>query len=403
MVGRYCLAAKGQYMDKLWNKSFITISISNFLMFFSFYALLPVLPLYIFENLKGGHTISGVILALYTIGALFCRPFAGYLVDNFSRKKLYFLTYLIFSFMFLGYLVSFTLVIIGFIRFFHGVSFGIVTTSSNTLAVDVLPSSRRGEGIGYFGVATNIAFALGPMSGMLIFEAYHFNAVFISSFITGLVGLILVYFLKVPRKPIKNCNNCPLSLDRFFLTKATPQFFNMMLVGFAYGPITNYLALYAKELNITQGVGFFYALLSLGLVTSRLLTGRFIDRGYLNTLISLGLLLLAFSYAGFSFINSASLFFSLAFFIGFGHGLVGPSFQTMVINMAPHSKRGTASSTFLSSWDLGIGTGILLGGFLAKHFKYSGVYLIGSIGVLLAFIFFVVFVSSHYNRNKIET
>lgn len=388
-------------MEKLWNKSFILISISNFLMFFSFYSLLPILPLYIVEKLNAGSTASGIILASYTIGALLCRPFAGFLVDSFSRKHLYLLTYIIFSFLFLGYLVTLTLVLLIFTRLIHGITFGIVTTASNTLAVDVLPSSKRGTGIGYFGVTTNIAFALGPMIGMFIYEELGFNAVFITSFLTCLVGIILIFILKVPLKPIKK-DARPISLDRFFLVKATPQFINLILVGFAYGPITNYLALYAKEIGINKGIGFFYAWLAFGLVISRLLTSRWIDRGYLTTLIKIGLVLLTLAYGIFSWIHSPFLFFLLAFFLGVGHGLVGPGYQTMVINMAPHSKRGTASSTYLSAWDLGIGIGILLGAPIASYTEYGGVFLLGAISMFFALLLFIKISIPHYQQNRLE-
>lgn len=388
-------------MEKLWNKPFILICISNFLMFFSFYSLLPILPLYIFEKLNAGSTVSGIILASYTIGALLCRPFAGYLVDSFSRKHLYLFTYILFSFLFLGYLVTFTLVLITATRLIHGLSFGIVTTASNTIAVDVLPSSKRGAGIGYFGVTTNVAFALGPMTGMLLYESLGFNAVFIFSFLTCLIGIVLIYFLKVPMKPIKK-DASPISLDRFFLVKATPQFINLILVGFAYGPITNYLALYAKEIGIEKGIGYFYAWLAIGLVSSRLISSRWIDRGYLTTLIKIGLVILTFTYGSFFWVHSPFLFFLLAFILGIGHGLVGPGYQTMVVNMAPHCKRGTASSTYLSAWDLGIGIGILLGAPIATHIQYSGVFLLGALSIFIALILFVTISTPHYQKNRLE-
>lgn len=388
-------------MEKLWNKSFIIISITNFLMFFSFYSLLPILPLYIFEKFNAGSAVTGLILASYTIGALLCRPFAGYLVDSFSRKHLYFFTYMLFAFMFLGYLVALTLLLVTIARLIHGVSFGVVTTASNTLAVDVLPSSKRGAGIGYFGVTTNVAFALGPMAGITIYDFFGYNAVFILSFLTCLVGLLLVLALKVPLKPIKK-DTQPLSLDRFFLVKATPEFLNLILVSVAYGPITNYLALYAKEIGIKEGVGYFYAWIAFGLVLSRLLTSRFIDRGYLTTIIKIGLVILILSYSVFSLFHSPLVFFASAFFLGIGHGLVGPGYQIMVINMAPHSKRGTASSTYLSAWDLGIGIGILFGAPIAAQIQYSGVFLLGAASIFLALILFVKVSIPHYAKNKLE-
>ena len=158
-------------MEKLWSKTFVLVGITNFLLFFAFYELLPILPLYILEKFHTGATVSGIIISLYTIGALFCRPFAGFLVDSFSRKPLYLVMYFFFASMFIGYVAAGTLFLLGLFRFLHGICFGIASTAGNTIAIDVLPSSRRGEGIGYFGVTTNLAFATGPMTGMFLYEA----------------------------------------------------------------------------------------------------------------------------------------------------------------------------------------------------------------------------------------
>ncbi len=169
----------------------------------------------------------------------------------------------------------------------------------------------------------------------------------------------MIYFLKVPMKPIKK-DASPISLDRFFLVKATPQFINLILVGFAYGPITNYLALYAKEIGIEKGIGYFYAWLAIGLVSSRLISSRWIDRGYLTTLIKIGLVILTFTYGSFFWIHSPFLFFLLAFILGIGHGLVGPGYQTMVVNMAPHCKEEQPLALIFPAWDLGIGIAFYL-------------------------------------------
>ena len=156
----------------LWTRNFTTCAIVNFLLFFSFYQLLPILPLYIIEKFQTDNATAGVIISLYTIGALACRPFAGFLVDTLSRKPLYFWTFFAFTLCFLGYKTVGLLPILAVVRFAHGLFFGISSTASNTVAIDSLPTSRRGEGIGYFGISVNLAFATGPMPGMFLYEAF---------------------------------------------------------------------------------------------------------------------------------------------------------------------------------------------------------------------------------------
>ncbi len=384
----------------LWTRNFVTCAAANFLLFFSFYQLLPVLPLYIFEKFQTDNSTAGIIISLYTIGALCCRPFAGFLVDSLSRKPLYFWTIFAFTLCFVGYWTIGLLPLMAVVRFMHGVFFGVSTTASNTVAIDTLPSSRRGEGIGYFGISVNLAFATGPMTGMFLYEGLGANVVFAISVALCIIGLILVKTLQV--KPKEKKPHAPLSLDRFFLTKAIPQFINFIFVGFAYGPVTNYISLYAKELGI-GGSGWFYALIAAGLILNRVLTGRLIDRGWLTRLIGIGMTLIVVAYTILAFCNSAIVFFVSAFLIGTSLGLIFPGYQTMCVNLARHDQRGTANSTYLSGWDIGIGAGILVGGSMAEHFgMHQQVFVACAIALALADIMFWTFTSKHYLKNKLE-
>lgn len=384
----------------LWTRNFVTCAAANFLLFFSFYQLLPVLPLYIFEKFQTDNSTAGIIISLYTIGALCCRPFAGFLVDTLSRKPLYFWTFFAFTLCFIGYWTIGLLPLMAVVRFMHGVFFGISTTASNTVAIDTLPASRRGEGIGYFGISVNMAFATGPMTGMFLYEGLGSNVVFAISVALCIIGLTLVKTLQV--KPREKKPHAPLSLDRFFLTKAIPQFANFIFVGFAYGPVTNYIALYAKELGI-GGSGWFYALIAAGLILNRITTGRLIDRGWLTRLIGIGMTLIVVAYTILAFCNSAVVFFVSAFLIGTSLGLIFPGYQTMCVNLARHDQRGTANSTYLSGWDIGIGAGILAGGSMAQYFgMHQQVFLACAAALVIADIMYLSYTSKHYHKNKLE-
>lgn len=398
-----------QNKPALWTRPFVTCAAANFLLFFSFYQLLPVLPLYIFEKFQTDNATAGVIISLYTIGALCCRPFAGFLVDTLSRKPLYFWTFFAFTLCFVGYWALGLLPLLAVIRFMHGVFFGISTTASNTVAIDALPSSRRGEGIGYFGISVNLAFATGPMTGMFLYEGLGSNIVFAISIALCVIGLILVKTL--PVKPRPKIAHPPLSLDRFFLTRAIPQFLNFIFVGFAYGPVTNYIALYAKELGI-GGSGWFYALIAAGLIMNRVLTGRLIDRGWLTRLVGIGMTLNCVAYLILTYCGElgtilpggpAVPFFASAFMIGTSLGLIFPGYQTMCVNLARHDQRGTANSTYLSGWDIGIGAGILVGGSMAQHFgMHQHVFLACAAALVMADIMYLSYTSRHYLKNKLE-
>ena len=95
--------------DKLITPSYCLILAANFLLYFGFWLLLPVLPFYLSEVFNANNSTIGIVLSCYTIAALCVRPFSGYLLDTFARKPLYLLAYFIFTSVFAGYLFASTL------------------------------------------------------------------------------------------------------------------------------------------------------------------------------------------------------------------------------------------------------------------------------------------------------
>ena len=149
--------------DKLITPSYCCILAANFLLYFGFWLLIPVLPFYLEEIFGVSNTTIGIVLSCYTIAALCIRPFSGYFLDTFARKPLYLVAYFIFTSIFAGYMLAGTLTFFIILRVIHGLSFGMVTVGGNTLVIDIMPSSRRGEGLGYYGLTNNLAMSIGPM------------------------------------------------------------------------------------------------------------------------------------------------------------------------------------------------------------------------------------------------
>ncbi|HLP04154.1 MAG TPA: MFS transporter, partial [Paludibacter sp.] len=75
--------------DKLWTPSFVSACIGNFLLFFSFYLLVPILPLYLIEVFNSSKLLVGFVLSSYTLAALLIRPFAGFVLDMLYRRPIY--------------------------------------------------------------------------------------------------------------------------------------------------------------------------------------------------------------------------------------------------------------------------------------------------------------------------
>ena len=157
-------------MEKLWNRNYCKVMVANFTLFFAFYVLTPLLPLYLSEHFGATKDVIGLVLSGYTITALLFRPFSGYVVDAFPRKKVLMVAFGAFAIFFAGYLAASTLLLFTIVRTLHGGPFGALTVSNSTVAIDVLPSSRRTEGIGYYGLSNNLAMAIAPSVGIFIYQ-----------------------------------------------------------------------------------------------------------------------------------------------------------------------------------------------------------------------------------------
>ncbi len=396
--------------DRLITPNYCFILAANFLLYFGFWLLMPILPFYLEDNFTASQTTIGIVLSCYTIAALCIRPFSGYFLDTFARKALYLLAYFIFFTVFAGYMLAGTLTLFILLRIIHGTSFGMVTVGGNTLVIDIMPSSRRGEGLGYYGLSNNLAMSIGPMLGLFLHNAgATYNTIF--SCALGACGLGIFFASLVHtsyRPPVKHE---PISLDRFILLKGLPAGLSLLLLSIPYGMTTNYVAMYAKEIGITAETGLFFTFMALGMATSRLFSGKLVDKGMIPQVIKGGLYLVCFCFFGLTacgwLFNHAptwttQFFFGISLLLGIGFGTMFPAYNTLFVNLAPNSQRGTATSTYLTSWDVGLGIGMLTGGFIAEIASFKYAYLFGACLTVASLVYFQTKVKDHFLRNKLR-
>ena len=396
--------------DRLVTPSYILIIAANFLQFFGFWLLMPILPFYLQEVFQADKTSIGAILSSYTIAALCFRPFSGYLLDTFSRKPLYLIAYFTFTAMFGGYLLAGTLTLFILFRVIHGISFGMVTVSGNTIVIDIMPSSRRGEGLGYYGLANNIAMSIGPMTGLFLHDAsVGYTFIFCCSLGACLLGFLCASLVKTPYKP--SVKREPLSLDRFILLKGIPAGISLLLLSIPYGMTTNYVAMYAKQIGLTASTGFFFTLMAIGMAISRLFSGKWVDRGMITQVIHIGLYLVCFCFFSLSACGwlatwnlpvTTCCFFAISLLLGIGFGIMFPAYNTLFVNLAPNKQRGTATSTYLTSWDVGIGIGMVAGGYIAEVSTFKMAYLFGALLTVVSLFYFKGKVAPHFHRFRLR-
>jgi len=379
------------------------------MIFFSFMLIMPILPLYLSEEFGSGKHTIGVVLSGYTIMALLARIFSGYIVDTYNRKTVLLLSYGLFATFFLGYLIGGSLILFAIIRTLHGAPFGTVTVSNSTVAIDVLPADRRAEGIGYYGLSNNLATAISPTVGIYIYEVWgNFQAIFLLSFLMAATGFLISKTVKhtPPSKIAAGLvppKKSPVSLDRFFLVKGWSVGLMLAMLSFSYGVLSTYLAIYSKEeLGMTQGAAAFFLILSVSLMVSRLTGSKSLRTGRVVHNATVGMCISVFSYLAFAAIHNYWGFFGCAVILGLGNGHMFPAVQTMFVNLAPNNRRGTANSSMLTSWDVGVGAGVVIGGIASELSGYSAAFWIAAIVNIVGVLFFFAYVKRTYNKNKLR-
>jgi len=382
----------------IWTRSFLFAFLASLLTFTAFYLLLPTLPLYLVNALSTNTASTGVVLAVYTIAALIIRPFTGHFIDTRGRKPVYLLGLAGFTFLFGGYLLAATLAWLILVRVVHGLFWGITTTAGSTIAVDLIPAKRRGEGLGLFGLASTIPMAVGPLLGLTLVKGDSYDFVFIASFLLSLVGLYLASQIEIPQvqrsKAVLSWNNM---VELSSLPVAVILFLNMI----SYGGVVSFISLYVKT-NGTGDAGIFFLVYAAGIAVSRLISGRIFDRKGPELLTIAAFIMISSGFLLLSLWKHPAGFSLAAVCMGLGGGVLFPTFQAMVNNLVPASRRGAANSTLFTVLDLGIGLGMLLTGYLAGVTGLDNTFFYFSLVNVAALLLFLAYPLKHYKKHRLN-
>lgn len=385
---------------KLWSLSYLNVCLANFLMACSFNLLMPSIPLYITEQMGVAQSKTGIVLASYAIALMFVRPFSGYIVDLYSRKKVLLVAFSCYVLIFFGYFWATTVMLFILVRFLHGITWGLSTVSSSTLAIDVVPTERRAEGIGYYGTFMNVAMAIGPFVAIHIYNNWGFQILLWCAIAMGTLGIVATAMIKAPERP-KVEQSQKLSMDRFFLLKGWPIFLNQLLPCFAWGTIGPFVAQYGKQIGIFNA-GIFFLFWAGGIIASRVFAGKLVDRGKIHEVNVSAMAIVAIAFFAFATIHNIYAFCISGLFIGVGFGMMFPALQTLYINLAENSQRGTANSTYLIGFDLGLAIGMLLGGYITGFFSFETLYLVASGLCLFSVLIYWTCSRVVFERNRLR-
>ena len=375
---------------KLWNKDFILIIVINFLVFMNHLMILSTFPFYI-EYLGGSEAVAGFAAALFSIIAVVFRPFIGWMLDNGKRKIILIIGLCGMALMQIGYLVFATLYLAFVCRMLHGASLAFSNTSTSTIATDIIPKPRFAEGMGMFGLATALATAVAPALGLALMDYMGFTMLFLFAAVSIVIALILFLMMKVPKVEVEKK---PLNLKGLIDKDAVPASATALVFMLTYGALENFTAKFAAEQNLPSG-GIFFAVMAVALLLTRLLAGKVTDRhGESFFAYSCNAaMLIAFLLMGL-FPNVVTYLLA-AVLAGFGFGGLEPALQSMAVAIAPPERRGSANSTFLCAYDIGIGVGGGIAGVLISSFGYSQMFVIMTVFNILSVVIYVLWGRNH--------
>jgi MFS family permease len=381
------------HKPKLWTKDFLIVSSVNFFLFLTFYVLMVTLTIYTMDNFNASQAQAGLASSIFVLGAVLVRPIAGKKIDKIGRRKMLLGSLVLFLIASIGYFLVNGLSLLLIDRLIHGFAFGLATTATGTIAADIIPNERRGEGTGYFAMSTNLAMAFGPFIGLLITQHFSYSIIFYAASLFAAFSLVASLFMNVPEgdkggvSPQKG-----FKISDYFEKRALPISIFIGFAGFTYSSILSYLTSFAKEMDLMDAASFFFVVFAVFLLASRPFTGRMFDVKGENAVIypslllfAVGMVILSQSHHGITLLIAGAL-------IGVGYGTFQSSCQAISIKEAPSNRMGLATSTFFTMYDFGIGVGPFLLGFLIPFTGFKGLFIGMSV---FAFVLIGIYYLAH--------
>ncbi|WP_042461610.1 MFS transporter [Neobacillus dielmonensis] len=371
---------------KLWTKDFINITTISFFIFLAFYILLTALPIQLTKEFGGGADQAGLLLTLFLIAAIVIRPFAGKWVSGGSQKKILIYSAAAFFVATLFYPFVSNIWALYILRILHGITFGIITTVKGTISAEIIPDSRRGEGLSWFSLAMGLAMVVGPVIGLNLANIRAYNTAYILCIVISVVNIILSMVIHVPEQ--KQSEKASIASKGFNLNdlvdkKAAPFALVVFILACAYSGIASFLALYAQEIDLVKAASTFFILYAGLMFVFRPFTGVWADRYGANKIVYPCIILFAIGMVMLSLPQTAVIMIVAGAIIGIGYGSVTPILQTQVISSVEKHRVGIANSLFFNSMDLGMAIGAFVLGIAANSFGYSSVFISGIVLIVV--------------------
>ncbi|UYZ24324.1 MFS transporter [Mesobacillus jeotgali] len=366
--------------------------VGNLFIFMSFQMLIPTLPPYI-KSIGASGTEIGLVTALFSIGAVLSRPFIGFMLEYKARGPLVLIGAVLLLLITFLYPLSQVVVIFLAIRLIHGLAWGWSTTVNGTAAVDLVPNSRLGEGMGYFGLSITIGMIIAPSLGIFLFQVTSFdNLIYISGSL-GVIALVLLGTIKynTPNQVLTTKKEDLKFTYLGSLVEKSGWFPAMLtlLINLGYGTIVTFIVIFGDERGIDQ-IFLFYLCNAILASLSRPVAGKWFDQ---KGPVGLVILTISITFIGMwvlSYAHSNIMIAIAGVLFGIGFGSLIPTLQSWTLSMTPPNRRGVANGMFFSSIDLGLGLSGLVFGVLAQYVELGALFRISSGFIVVALVLTIV-------------
>lgn len=372
--------------ERLWTKDFVTVSGINFLVFLTHFLLLVTVASYAIDKFHASTNIAGLVAGIFIIGALIGRLGTGRVIEDVGSKRVLIVSTVFFIITSALYFAAINLTLLIIIRFIHGIAFGAASTATGTIVAQIIPDSRKGEGIGYYSIGAILAVALGPFMGVLLIHLADFKMIFMVTSVLA-AGSFAISF--VVDKPIyESSEHYPVNAvkgfqaSNFLEFKAIPISIVILVIGFSYSGLLTFISLYAKQIHLEKVASFYFLVYAITVLISRPFSGRLFDIKGANFVVYPSLVLFAVGMFLFSQANHGMAILLAGGVIGLGYGNFISTAQAISIKEVPPHRLGLATSTYFMFVDLGFGIGPYLLGSLIPFTGYRGLYLMMTIVIL---------------------
>ena len=375
--------------ESLWNRAFILCLFNNLFLFIYYFATLTVLPIYIMQDLGGTVKDAGLALTLFLVSSIAIRPFSGLIIERLGKKialRGAGVLFLIFAF---SYMLIDSLWSLLLVRFLHGFWFSILTTVNVPVVNEFIPESRKGEGMGYFVMSTNLGVVFGPLLALTAIQSMSFNALFGLLTIVTSIGYLFTLTLKVPaHKKEHLAEKKALSLHDVVELKVLSISLVALLTAFAYSSITSFITAFAQSKNLLQYASLFFIVFAASMILVRPWVGKFYDQKGPSFVIYPSFIAFAIGLVLVSLVQNQWTLWLSAIFIGVGYGSLFPCMQTLAIQSVEKARMGHAISTFFTLFDVGLAVGSVVMGYCIAYFNYPLTYLVCAVIVLVTLFFY---------------